>query len=71
MSSTFNAIYGNLIFRFFWGLASYLLSVYIVQTYKDYRGKENSIYYSKIKACADKLSGDSNDMQLWRDIVNA
>ena len=33
MSSTFNAIYGNLIFRFFLGLASYLLSVYIVLHY--------------------------------------
>lgn len=42
----------------------------IVQAYKDYRGKENGIYYNKIKVCADKLSGDPNNMQLLRDMVD-
>lgn len=42
----------------------------IVQAYKNYRGKENRIYYNKIKACADKLSKDPNNMQPLRDMVD-
>jgi hypothetical protein len=37
--------------------------------YKRYRGKSNGIYYRKIKACADKLKDDPDNMQLLRDMV--
>jgi soluble lytic murein transglycosylase-like protein len=37
--------------------------------YKRYRGKSNGIYYNKIKACADRLTHDPDNMELLRDMV--
>lgn len=37
--------------------------------YKRYRGISNGIYYNKIKACADKLKTDPDNMQVLRDMV--
>ncbi|EDW1644256.1 hypothetical protein EK69_004565 [Salmonella enterica subsp. enterica] len=42
----------------------------VAQAYKNYRGKENGIYYNKIKACAARLAGDPDNMQLLRDMVD-
>jgi soluble lytic murein transglycosylase-like protein len=37
--------------------------------YKKYRGVANGIYYKKINACAEKLKGEPDSMQLLRDMV--
>lgn len=41
----------------------------LVAAYKKYRGKENGVYYNKIKSCADKLKEQPDNMQLLRDMV--
>jgi hypothetical protein len=39
------------------------------EAYKDYRGVKNGIYYSKIKAAAEKLTANPESMQVLRDMV--
>ena len=39
------------------------------EAYKDYRGVRNGIYYSKIKAAAEKLAANPESMQVLRDMV--
>ena len=39
------------------------------EAYKDYRGVRNGIYYSKIKAAAEKLTANPESMQVLRDMV--
>ena len=39
------------------------------EAYKDYRGVRNGIYYSKIKAAAEKLTTNPESMQVLRDMV--
>lgn len=41
----------------------------LIAAYKKYRGKENGVYYNKIKSCADKLNQQPDNMQLLRDMV--
>jgi membrane-bound lytic murein transglycosylase MltF len=41
----------------------------VVEAYKDYRGVRNGIYYRKIKAAADRLVNDPENMQILRDMV--
>jgi hypothetical protein len=41
----------------------------VVEAYKDYRGVRNGIYYRKIKAAADRLANDPENMQILRDMV--
>ncbi|WP_312154857.1 transglycosylase SLT domain-containing protein [Lelliottia nimipressuralis] len=41
----------------------------LIQAYKKFRGKENGVYYIKIKSCADKLELQPDNMQLLRDMV--
>lgn len=41
----------------------------VVDAYKDYRGVRNGVYYTKIKAAADKLSASPDSMQILRDMV--
>lgn len=41
----------------------------IAEAYKDYRGIRNGIYYTKIKAAAEKLKADPESMQVLRDMV--
>jgi hypothetical protein len=40
-----------------------------VAAYIKYRGVTNGIYYRTIKACADRLENDPENMQLLRDMV--
>lgn len=42
----------------------------IVEGFKDYRGLRNGIYYQKIKAAADKLSRDPENMRILTDMVS-
>ena len=39
------------------------------EAYKDYRGVRNGVYYSKIKAAAEKLTANPESMQVLRDMV--
>ena len=39
------------------------------EAYKDYRSVRNGIYYSKIKAAAEKLTANHESMQVLRDMV--
>lgn len=41
----------------------------VAAAYIKYRGVSNGIYYRKIKACADRLKDDPENMQLLRDMV--
>lgn len=41
----------------------------VVEAYKDYRGVRNGIYYSKIKAAAERLTTTPESMQVLRDMV--
>jgi hypothetical protein len=41
----------------------------VAEAYKDYRGVRNGIYYSKIKAAAEKLTANPESMQVLRDMV--
>jgi hypothetical protein len=41
----------------------------VSEAYKDYRGVRNGIYFRKIKAVADKLRDDPENMQILRDMV--
>lgn len=41
----------------------------VAEAYKDYRGIRNGIYYSKIKAAAEKLAANPESMQVLRDMV--
>jgi hypothetical protein len=41
----------------------------LAEAYKDYRGVRNGIYYSKIKAAAEKLAANPESMQVLRDMV--
>ena len=41
----------------------------VEDAYKRYRGKQNGIYYSKIKSAADKLAANPESIQVLRDMV--
>ncbi|NIA57629.1 lytic transglycosylase domain-containing protein [Massilia sp. TW-1] len=41
----------------------------VSEAYKDYRGVRNGIYYSKIKAAAERLKAAPESMQVLRDMV--
>jgi len=41
----------------------------VENAYKRYRGKNDGIYYSKIKSAADKLASDPELIQILRDMV--
>lgn len=41
----------------------------IVEAYKDYRDKQNGVYYRKIKAASEKLHAAPDSMQILRDMV--
>jgi hypothetical protein len=42
----------------------------VAEAYKDYRGIRNGIYYAKIKAAADRLENDPDNMQILLDMVH-
>jgi hypothetical protein len=41
----------------------------IVEAYKDYRGRQDGVYYRKIKAGSEKLRAAPDSMQVLRDMV--
>jgi hypothetical protein len=41
----------------------------VSEAYKDYRGVRNGIYYSKIKAAAERLTAAPESMRVLRDMV--
>ncbi|WP_198118985.1 transglycosylase SLT domain-containing protein [Massilia rhizosphaerae] len=41
----------------------------ISEAYKDYRGVRNGIYFTKIKAAAEKLANAPEDMEILREMV--
>lgn len=41
----------------------------VAEAYKDYRGIRNGIYFTKIKAAAEKLKASPESMQVLRDMV--